>query len=127
AIAGAGAYALAKRRAEVKAVPPPAPVVAPAPESRELSWDDVQPMDLIGLKVGYRLVPLVDKKQSGDLLARVRGVRRKLSQDLGFLVPAVHIRDNLDLSPNVYRILLGGVPVGESVIYPDRELAINPG
>ncbi len=127
ALAGTGAYALAKRRAEAKAAPPPPPAAPPAPESRELSWDDVQPVDLIGLEVGYRLVPLVDKKQSGDLLARVRGVRRKLSQDLGFLVPAVHIRDNLDLSPNVYRILLGGVPVGESVIYPDRELAINPG
>jgi flagellar biosynthesis protein FlhA len=126
-IAGTGAYALAKRRAQALAAPPPPPPAAPAPESRELTWDDVQPVDLIGLEVGYRLVPLVDKKQSGDLLARVRGVRRKLSQDLGFLVPAVHIRDNLDLSPNVYRILLGGVPVGESVIYPDRELAINPG
>ena len=95
--------------------------------SRELSWDDVQPVDLIGLEVGYRLVPLVDKRQSGDLLARIRGVRRKLAQELGFLVPAVHIRDNLELAPNVYRINLGGVPVGESVIYPDRELAINPG
>jgi flagellar biosynthesis protein FlhA len=129
-LAGTGAYALAKRRADAAkaaAVAPPPPIAAPAPETRELSWDDVQPVDLIGLEVGYRLVPLVDKKQSGDLLARVRGVRRKLSQDLGFLVPAVHIRDNLDLAPNVYRILLGGVPVGESVIYPDRELAINPG
>jgi flagellar biosynthesis protein FlhA len=129
-LAGTGAYALAKRRADAAraaAVAPPPPAAAPAAESRELTWDDVQPVDLIGLEVGYRLVPLVDKKQSGDLLARVRGVRRKLSQDLGFLVPAVHIRDNLDLAPNVYRILLGGVPVGESVIYPDRELAINPG
>ncbi len=129
-LAGTGAYALAKRRADAAkaaAVAPPPPAAAPPPESRELTWEDVQPVDLIGLEVGYRLVPLVDKKQSGDLLARVRGVRRKLSQDLGFLVPAVHIRDNLDLAPNVYRILLGGVPVGESVIYPDRELAINPG
>src|SRR6185437_14685518 len=129
-LAGTGAYALAKRRADAAraaAIAPPAPAAAPAPESRELTWDDVQPVDLIGLEVGYRLVPLVDKKQSGDLLARVRGVRRKLSQDLGFLVPAVHIRDNLDLAPNVYRINLGGVPVGESIIYPDRELAINPG
>ncbi|MBV8742238.1 MAG: flagellar biosynthesis protein FlhA [Sinobacteraceae bacterium] len=123
---GAAAYLLARRRA----APPPEPVaVAPpvAPESRELSWDDVQAVDLIGLEVGYRLVPLVDKKQNGDLLARVRGVRRKLSQDLGFLIPAVHIRDNLDLAPNVYRINLAGVPVGEAIIYPDRELAINPG
>jgi flagellar biosynthesis protein FlhA len=127
ALCGTGAYLLAKRRAN----PPPAPVLpaAPviAPEAKELSWDDVQSVDLIGLEVGYRLVPLVDKKQNGDLLARVRGVRRKLSQDLGFLVPAVHIRDNLDLAPNVYRINLAGVPVGESIIYPERELAINPG
>jgi flagellar biosynthesis protein FlhA len=127
-VCGAAAYALAKRRA----MPPPEAVAPAKPtqpnnETRELSWDDVKPVDLIGLEVGYRLVPLVDKRQSGDLLARVRGVRRKLSQDLGFLVPPVHIRDNLDLAPNVYRIVLGGVPVGESVIYADRELAINPG
>ena len=127
ALCGTGAYLLAKRRAN----PPPAPVLPAtpvvAPETKELTWDDVQSVDLIGLEVGYRLVPLVDKKQNGDLLARVRGVRRKLSQDLGFLVPAVHIRDNLDLAPNVYRINLAGVPVGESIIYPERELAINPG
>jgi flagellar biosynthesis protein FlhA len=127
ALCGTGAYFLAKRRAN----PPPDPVLAPvptvAPETKELTWDDVQGVDLIGLEVGYRLVPLVDKKQNGDLLARVRGVRRKLSQDLGFLIPAVHIRDNLDLAPNVYRINLAGVPVGESIIYPERELAINPG
>jgi flagellar biosynthesis protein FlhA len=127
ALCGTGAYLLAKRRANPPPVPvlPPTPVVAP--ETKELTWDDVQSVDLIGLEVGYRLVPLVDKKQNGDLLARVRGVRRKLSQDLGFLVPAVHIRDNLDLAPNVYRINLAGVPVGESIIYPERELAINPG
>jgi flagellar biosynthesis protein FlhA len=126
-LCGGGAYLLAKRNAN----PPPPPVLPPvpvaSPESKELSWDDVQGVDLIGLEVGYRLVPLVDKKQNGDLLARVRGVRRKLSQDLGFLIPAVHIRDNLDLAPNVYRINLAGVPVGESIIYPERELAINPG
>jgi flagellar biosynthesis protein FlhA len=127
ALCGGGAYLMAKRRANPPAVEvlPPPPVVAP--ESKELSWDDVQGVDLIGLEVGYRLVPLVDKKQNGDLLARVRGVRRKLSQDLGFLIPAVHIRDNLDLAPNVYRINLSGVPVGEAIIYPERELAINPG
>ena len=127
-LCGSAAYAVAKRRATpVPEVLAPAKNAAPNNETRELSWDDVKPVDLIGLEVGYRLVPLVDKRQSGDLLARVRGVRRKLSQDLGFLVPAVHIRDNLDLAPNVYRINLGGVPVGESIIYPDRELAINPG
>jgi flagellar biosynthesis protein FlhA len=128
ALAGSAAYAVAKRRATPAAEAIAAPKTPPVNnETRELSWDDVKPVDLIGLEVGYRLVPLVDKRQSGDLLARVRGVRRKLSQDLGFLVPAVHIRDNLDLAPNVYRINLGGVPVGESIIYPDRELAINPG
>jgi flagellar biosynthesis protein FlhA len=101
-----------------------APVVPP--ESRELSWEDVRPVDLLGLEVGYRLVPLVDAKQGGDLLARVRGVRRKLTNDLGFLVPAVHIRDNLEFAPTLYRISISGVPIGEGVIHPDRELAINP-
>jgi flagellar biosynthesis protein FlhA len=108
-------------------LPKPVPVPQIAPENRDLSWDDVQPVDMIGLEVGYRLVPLVDKSQGGDLLARIKGVRRKLSQELGFLIHTVHIRDNLELAPNSYRINLGGVPVGESVIYPERELAINPG
>jgi flagellar biosynthesis protein FlhA len=107
--------------------PKPVPVPQISPENRELSWDDVQPVDMIGLEVGYRLVPLVDKAQGGDLLARIKGVRRKLSTELGFLIHTVHIRDNLELAPNAYRINLAGVPVGESVIYPDRELAINPG
>jgi flagellar biosynthesis protein FlhA len=125
ALCGAGAWTLKQRRT---APAKPAPAAAPQPaENRELSWDDVQPVDRLGLEVGYRLVPLVDAKQKGDLLGRVRGVRRKLSQDLGFLVPAVHIRDNLELAPNAYRITLGGVPIGEGVIHPDRELALNPG
>ncbi len=128
ALCGGAAYLLHKKSKEE---PPPVVEAAPAPvvppESRELTWEDVQPVDIIGLEVGYRLVPLVDKAQGGDLLARIRGVRRKLTQDLGFLVQAVHIRDNLDLAPNAYRINLAGVPVGEGVIYPERELAINPG
>ncbi|HEV2269958.1 MAG TPA: flagellar biosynthesis protein FlhA [Steroidobacteraceae bacterium] len=127
AFCGAATYIINKRRqaaAAVTAAPKPAPQ---APDTRELTWEDVRPVDLIGLEVGYRLVSLVDKRQSGDLLGRVRGVRRKLSQELGFLIPAVHIRDNLDLAPNVYRINLSGVPMGESVIYPDKELAINAG
>ena len=125
ALCGAGAWTLKQRRtAAPKAAPAPPP---PPAENKELSWDDVQPVDRLGLEVGYRLVPLVDAKQKGDLLGRVRGVRRKLSQDLGFLVPAVHIRDNLELAPNAYRITLGGVPIGEGVIHPDRELALNPG
>jgi flagellar biosynthesis protein FlhA len=125
-LCGAVAWTLKQRKAAppkpAAATPPPKPA-----ENKELSWDDVQPVDRLGLEVGYRLVPLVDAKQKGDLLGRVRGVRRKLSQDLGFLVPAVHIRDNLELAPNAYRITLGGVPIGEGVIHPDRELALNPG
>src|SRR5262249_15167615 len=113
AIAGYGAYRIKKRQDEANAPEAKAAAAAAAasaaptpPEQRELSWDDVQPVDLLGLEVGYRLVPLVNKNQNGDLLARIRGVRRKLSQDLGFLVPPVHIRDNLDLTPNGYRINL---------------------
>ncbi|MFY9179128.1 MAG: flagellar biosynthesis protein FlhA [Venatoribacter sp.] len=96
-------------------------------EVKELSWDDVEPVDRVGLEVGYRLIPMVDKSQGGQLLNRIKGVRRKLSQDLGFLMPAVHIRDNLDLLPNQYRITLMGVTLAEAEIYPERELAINPG
>jgi flagellar biosynthesis protein FlhA len=96
-------------------------------ENKEVSWDDVSHVDTIGLEVGYRLIPLVDKGQGGELLSRVKGVRRKLSQEFGFLVPAVHIRDNLDLDPNSYRITLMGVTIGEAEIRHDRELAINPG
>lgn len=99
----------------------------PAAESPELGWDDVQPVDVIGLEVGYRLIPMVDKNQSGELLGRIKGVRKKLSQEMGFLIPSVHIRDNLDLLPTGYRISLMGVAVAEAEVYPDRELAINPG
>ncbi|GGU65535.1 flagellar biosynthesis protein FlhA [Pseudomonas laurentiana] len=98
-----------------------------AMETKELGWDDVTPIDMIGLEVGYRLIPLVDRNQGGQLLARIKGVRKKLSQDLGFLMPTVHIRDNLDLAPSVYRLTLMGVILAEAEIYPDRELAINPG
>ncbi|WP_166364124.1 flagellar biosynthesis protein FlhA [Pseudomonas akapageensis] len=96
-------------------------------ETKELGWDDVTPIDMIGLEVGYRLIPLVDRNQGGQLLARIKGVRKKLSQDLGFLMPTVHIRDNLDLAPSAYRLTLMGVILAEAEIYPDRELAINPG
>lgn len=100
----------------------------PAPEeAKELGWDDVSTVDIVGLEVGYRLIPLVDKTQDGQLLSRIKGVRKKLSQDLGFLMPPVHIRDNLDLMPNVYRITLMGVTIAEADIHPDRELAIDPG
>ncbi|UTA49645.1 flagellar biosynthesis protein FlhA [Simiduia sp. 21SJ11W-1] len=98
-----------------------------APEPVEVSWDDVKPVDVIGLEVGYRLIPMVDKTQGGELLGRIRGVRKKMSQEVGFLVPTVHIRDNLDLLPNQYRVTLMGVAVAEEEVHPDRDLAINPG
>nr|WP_215730993.1 flagellar biosynthesis protein FlhA [Pseudomonas lalucatii] len=98
-----------------------------AQEVKELGWDDVTPVDMVGLEVGYRLIPLVDRNQGGQLLARIKGVRKKLSQEMGFLMPSVHIRDNLDLLPNAYRLTLMGVSVAEAEVYPDRELAINPG
>lgn len=96
-------------------------------EAKDLDWSDVMPVDMVGLEVGYRLIPMVDKLQGGQLLNRIKGVRKKLSQDLGFLVPSVHIRDNLDLMPGAYRITLMGVVAGEADIFPDRDLAINPG
>ncbi|MFK5984495.1 MAG: flagellar biosynthesis protein FlhA [Pseudomonadota bacterium] len=96
-------------------------------EQKELSWDDVMPVDAIGLEVGYRLIPMVDRNQGGELMVRIKGIRKKLSQDLGFLVPPVHIRDNLDLAPNAYRITLMGVSVAEAEIHPERDMAINPG
>ncbi|WP_340676709.1 flagellar biosynthesis protein FlhA [Paraglaciecola sp.] len=96
-------------------------------EIKELGWDDVHHVDTIGLEVGYRLIPLVDKAQGGELLTRIKGVRKKLSQELGFLIPPVHIRDNLDLNPNSYTISMLGVTVGEAELSHDDELAINPG
>ncbi|WP_339650429.1 flagellar biosynthesis protein FlhA [Halopseudomonas pelagia] len=132
-LAAAAAYYIANRQrlkqnaeqeVERKASEVPA---APRPETRELGWDDVTPVDMVGLEVGYRLIPLVDRNQGGQLLARIKGVRKKLSQDMGFLMPSVHIRDNLDLAPNAYRVTLMGVGVAEAEVYPERELAINPG
>jgi len=95
-------------------------------ENKELSWDDVRPVDILGLEVGYRLVPLVNKTQNGIAGSHPRRAPQALA---GARLPgsAVHIRDNLDLAPNTYRIQPGGVPVGESIIYPERDMAINPG
>jgi flagellar biosynthesis protein FlhA len=106
---------------EMEATLPPDPIVA------DLSWDDVNPVDVISLEVGYRLIPLVDSAQGGVLLSRIKGVRKKISQELGFLIPSVHIRDNLDLKPSYYRISLAGVVMGEAEIHPDKWMAINPG
>lgn len=105
----------------------PSPVGGESEDNKELSWEDVQPVDTVGLEVGYRLIPLVDRSQGGQLLARIKGVRKKLSQELGFLMPSIHIRDNLDLMPSSYRITLMGVTIAEAEIHPDRDLAIDPG
>jgi len=131
-IAAAGAYwklnqikqqtELAKTEVEGASAAPGQQVKA-----KELGWDDVRSVDTIGLEVGYRLIPLVDKSQGGQLLDRIKGVRKKLSQEMGFLIPPVHIRDNLDLSPNNYSISLMGVGCGNADIYHDKEMAINPG
>uniref|UniRef100_UPI003D130C54 flagellar biosynthesis protein FlhA n=1 Tax=Shewanella sp. TaxID=50422 RepID=UPI003D130C54 len=130
-ITAAGAYFLHRKkdldRQRALEIAKTSPVTPGDAKPKELSWDDVQQVDTIGLEVGYRLIPLVDKGQGGELLGRIKGVRKKLSQELGFLVPAVHIRDNLDLAPNTYRISLMGVASGEAEIRHDCELAINPG
>jgi flagellar biosynthesis protein FlhA len=124
--AGGGAWMIWQRQ-QVPEEVPVQPMPQEAPEQRDLGWEDVQPVDLIGLEVGYRLIPLVDRNQGGQLMNRIKGVRRKLSQELGFLIPSVHIRDNLDLTPNSYRISINGVVMAQAEIFPDRELAINPG
>jgi len=128
-ILAGSAYLIDKKRkqAELVELDYPMALVNSAPEVKELGWDDVMPVDVIGLEVGYRLIPLVDKNQGGQLMTRIKGVRKKLSQELGFLVPSVHIRDNLDLTPTSYRISLMGVTVGEADIMPEMEMAINPG
>jgi len=95
--------------------------------SAEASWEDVEMEDVLGLEVGYRLIPLVDSTQDGQLLVRVRGIRKKFAQEMGFLPPPIHIRDNLDLAPGHYRILLKGVEIGGGDIESDRWMAINPG
>ena len=123
---GALAWDTDRRQRTAKPVPV---VVAPAvaPESQEASWADVAPLDVLGLEVGYRLIPLVDKAQDGELLRRIRGIRKKFAQEVGFLVSPVHIRDNLELKPNAYRILLKGVEIGQGEAFPGSLLAINPG
>ena len=136
AVAGGFAYMISQRKAKQEVEQVAAEKVRQVEEQQEqrqkaavpeIGWDDVQPVDAIGLEVGYRLIPMVDQAQGGELLSRIKGIRKKLSQDVGFLIPSVHIRDNLDLAPTAYRISLTGVTAGEAEIYPDRDLAINPG
>ena len=102
-------------------------VAPPAAEPVDVSWNDVGQIDTLGLEVGYRLIPLVDRTQDGELLRRIRGIRKKFAQDMGFLVAPVHIRDNLDLRPNAYRITIKGVEIGRGETQPGQFLAINPG
>jgi flagellar biosynthesis protein FlhA len=124
---GALAWWTVRRQQEEQArattvAPPPVPA-----ESQDASWADVAPVDVLGLEVGYRLIPLVDRNQDGELLKRIRGLRKKFAQEVGFLSAPVHIRDNLELKPNAYRIALKGVEVGSGDAYPGMHLAINPG
>lgn len=104
-----------------------AKIKAATTEAQEATWDDLVPIDTIALEVGYRLIALVDNKQDGDLLKRIKAIRKKFTQEIGFLPPAVHLRDNLELRPSVYRILLKGVCMGEGEVFPNQHLAINPG
>ena len=106
------------------ATPPPAPA---ATESQEASWDDVALVDPLGLEVGYRLIALVDGAQNGELLGRIKSIRKKFAQDIGFLVPVVHIRDNLEIRPNAYVVKLKGVEIGRGEATPGQWMAINPG
>ncbi|WLI88031.1 flagellar biosynthesis protein FlhA [Massilia sp. R2A-15] len=128
------AYLINKKRREAPAIEEAAAAAAAAsnapaanPEQEEASWQDIMPVDTLGLEVGYRLIPLVDKAQGGELLKRIKGIRKKFAQEIGFLAPPVHIRDNLELKPSAYRILLKGVEIGSGESLNGQFLAINPG
>ncbi|MGQ4584417.1 flagellar biosynthesis protein FlhA [Lysobacter sp. F60174L2] len=127
-VLGYAAWQAHKREArEAAGESDPAETASAPAATAELSWDEVRPVEPLALEVGYKLIALVDKAQGGELLARLKGVRRKLTQDLGFLIPAVHVRDNLELGPGHYRILVHGVPVATGELHADRELALDPG
>jgi flagellar biosynthesis protein FlhA len=123
AVLGYGAWMLAHKPIPVD----PETATPPPTTDGEASWDDLQPVDQLGLELGYRLIALVDKTRQGDLLTRIKGVRRKFAQEVGFLPPPVHVRDNLELKPSGYRITLRGVIAGEGEAFPGMFLAINPG
>ncbi len=125
-VLGLGAYFMMARAALKEDEQTDAEDVAVV-EQHDASWNDVTPIDTLGLEVGYRLIPLVDKAQQGDLLKRINGIRRKFAQDIGFLPPVVHIRDNLELRPNAYQITLKGSVIGQGESYNGMYLAINPG
>src|SRR5476649_635791 len=121
AVLGGAGYLLSRINATAEAAAPA------AAEQEEASWQDIMPVDTLGLEVGYRLIPLVDKTQGGELLKRIKGIRKKFAQEVGFLAPPVHIRDNLELKPSAYRITLKGVEVGAGEAFNGQFLAINPG
>ena len=127
AAVGGLAYWMVRKQARPAEEKPAVPAAAAPAEALEASWADVAPVDVLGLEVGYRLIPLVDKGQDGELLKRIRGLRKKFAQEVGFLSAPVHIRDNLELKPNGYRVLLKGVEVGSGEAWPGLFLAINPG
>lgn len=121
-------YVSFKLSVAAKEAPTSAEEVVPAAAGDgDATWEDVQPVDILSLEVGYKLIQLVDKSNGGDLLMRIKGVRRKFAQEIGFLPPPVHVRDQLDLRPNNYRIGLKGVTVGTGEAYPGMWLAIDPG
>ena len=126
AVLGGAAFLIARQVAQTE--PPKESIAAvTAPEVEEATWQDIMPVDTLGLEVGYRLIPLVDQTQGGELLKRIKGIRKKFAQEVGFLAPPVHIRDNLELRPAAYRIMLKGVEVGSGEAYTGQYLAINPG
>ena len=127
ALLGGLAWWLGRREEEVLLRKAADPELPPPVESPEASWDDVQLVDTLGLEVGHRLIPLVDHRQQGELLGRIKSVRKKFAQDVGFLPPVVHIRDNLELPPNAYVISLKGVEIGRAELQPGKWLAIDPG
>ncbi len=121
------AYLINEQKKVAEAEPVIEEKVEQTTETEEASWDDVTPVDIVGLEVGYRLIPLVDKAQGGDLLKRIKGLRKKFAQEVGFLAPTVHIRDNLELKPSSYRITLKGVEIANGESQYGQFLAINPG
>lgn len=124
---GGCAYYVPQLLARERQAEEPAPAPPPAPETEEASWQDVSPIQALGLEVGYRLISLVNSSQDGELLRRIKGIRKKFAQEVGFLPPPVHIRDNLELPPSGYRITLKGVEIGSGESHPGQFMAINPG
>ncbi|OGB69650.1 flagellar biosynthesis protein FlhA [Malikia spinosa] len=124
---GGCAYYVPQLLARERKAEEPAPAPLPAPETEEASWQDVSPIQALGLEVGYRLISLVNSSQDGELLRRIKGIRKKFAQEVGFLPPPVHIRDNLELPPSGYRITLKGVEIGSGESHPGQFMAINPG